>query len=101
MYESQLAIRKVQSRIRRTASSMLSAASQLISAHIRRSVHAFMQTDLYEREEQKNHEFLIDIFNEIAKEREDAVLLLIGDGELKEQITAKVVPQSPPTYFHW
>lgn len=41
-------------------------------------------------EEQKNHEFLIDIFNEIAKEREDAVLLLIGDGELKEQITAKV-----------
>lgn len=41
-------------------------------------------------EEQKNHEFLVDIFNEIAKEREDAVLLLIGDGELKEQITAKV-----------
>ena len=41
-------------------------------------------------EEQKNHEFLVDIFNEIAKEREDAVLLLIGDGELKEQIDCEM-----------
>ncbi len=37
-------------------------------------------------EEQKNHGFLVDIFYEIAKERKDAVLLLVGDGELKEQI---------------
>lgn len=41
-------------------------------------------------EEQKNHAFLIDIFHEIAKERKDAVLLLVGDGELKEQVVQKV-----------
>ena len=41
-------------------------------------------------EEQKNHGFLVDIFYEIAKERKDAVLLLVGDGELKEQIAKKV-----------
>lgn len=41
-------------------------------------------------EEQKNHDFLIDVFYEIAKDRKDVVLLLIGDGELKEQIMKKV-----------
>ena len=39
---------------------------------------------------QKNHTFLIDIFAEIAKKREDAVLLLIGTGELEDDIRAKV-----------
>ncbi len=38
---------------------------------------------------QKNHKFLIDIFYEFQKKREDAVLILIGTGELKEQIQAK------------
>lgn len=41
-------------------------------------------------EEQKNHEFLIEIFREIARERKDAVLLLVGDGELKDRIVNKV-----------
>lgn len=41
-------------------------------------------------EEQKNHTFLIDVFYEITKECQDAVLLLVGDGELKEQILSKV-----------
>lgn len=41
-------------------------------------------------EEQKNHDFLVDIFYEIAKERKDAVLLLVGDGDLKNQITLKI-----------
>lgn len=39
---------------------------------------------------QKNHEFLIDIFNEVCKQNENAVLLLIGTGELKEEIHEKV-----------
>ena len=39
---------------------------------------------------QKNHEFLIDIFFHIQKIQPEAVLLLIGDGELKEKIIRKL-----------
>lgn len=39
---------------------------------------------------QKNHEFLIDIFNEVYKKDKGIVLLLIGDGYLKEKIEDKV-----------
>ena len=39
---------------------------------------------------QKNHEFLIDVFNEIYKKDKDIVLLLVGDGYLKEKIEEKV-----------
>lgn len=39
---------------------------------------------------QKNHEFLIDVFNEVYKENKNARLLLIGQGELKEKIFAKI-----------
>ncbi len=35
---------------------------------------------------QKNHKFLIEIFEEISKKRSDAKLLLIGDGEYNNQI---------------
>ena len=35
---------------------------------------------------QKNHKFLIDVFYEITKTDNNAVLLLVGAGELKEQI---------------
>lgn len=38
---------------------------------------------------QKNHEFLIDIFDALLKQRPNAKLLLIGDGPLKEHIEAK------------
>ena len=41
--------------------------------------------------EQKNHAFLIDIFSEISKQCENAKLMLVGDGELKEQISRKVL----------
>ena len=34
---------------------------------------------------QKNHRFLLEIFSEIKKKRENAVLLLVGDGILREQ----------------
>lgn len=38
---------------------------------------------------QKNHTFLLDIFAEIAKRRNDAVLMLIGIGELMEAMKQK------------
>ena len=40
--------------------------------------------------EQKNHKFLIEIFKNVAKVEENARLLLIGEGELKEQIQNEV-----------
>ena len=39
---------------------------------------------------QKNHCFLIDCFAEIAKKRTDARLMLLGDGELREQIAEQI-----------
>ena len=35
---------------------------------------------------QKNHRFLIDIFAEVAKKQKNAVLLLVGQGELMDEI---------------
>ena len=37
-------------------------------------------------EEQKNHKFLIEVFRKVIEKRKDAVLLLIGAGELKKDI---------------
>lgn len=34
----------------------------------------------------KNHRFLIEIFEEVKKQRENAILLLVGDGELHNEI---------------
>ena len=39
---------------------------------------------------QKNHTFLIDIFNEIYKKNNNAVLMLIGNGEKEDEIKKKV-----------
>lgn len=39
---------------------------------------------------QKNHSFIIDIFSELLKKSPNAVLLLVGDGELKQTIEEKV-----------
>lgn len=38
----------------------------------------------------KNHEFLIDIFNEVLKQKENVRLLLMGDGKLRSKIEEKV-----------
>lgn len=38
----------------------------------------------------KNHMFLLEVFQEILKKQENSVLLLVGDGELKEAIKQKV-----------
>lgn len=40
---------------------------------------------------QKNQAFLIDVFNELSKMRDDAVLLLIGIGELEEGLKNKAL----------
>ena len=40
--------------------------------------------------EQKNHRFLIDIFNEIHKQNSNSILLLAGQGPLLEEIKSKV-----------
>ena len=39
---------------------------------------------------QKNHDFLIDVFNEMHRENKDTVLLLIGEGPLENEIKKKV-----------
>lgn len=41
-------------------------------------------------EKAKNHEFLIDVFTEVAEQEEKAFLLLIGEGSLMESIRKKV-----------
>jgi glycosyltransferase involved in cell wall biosynthesis len=38
----------------------------------------------------KNHTFLIDIFEEVVKRNPDSMLLLVGDGDLKEDIQDKI-----------
>lgn len=40
--------------------------------------------------EQKNHEFLIDVYQQVLKKGKNTVLLLIGEGELKKNIIEKV-----------
>ena len=35
---------------------------------------------------QKNHKFLIDIFNEVYKKNKESVLLLVGEGDLLEEM---------------
>lgn len=39
----------------------------------------------------KNHCYLVDIFAELCKMRDDAALVMIGKGELEDQIKAKVM----------
>ncbi len=40
--------------------------------------------------EQKNHNFLIDIFAELQKEKPNSILMLVGQGPLQDEIKAKV-----------
>jgi len=39
----------------------------------------------------KNHDFLIEVFNELSKIKDNAVLLLLGEGNLKPQIEKKAI----------
>ena len=58
--------------------SQLGIEAELVIGHVGR----FMK--------QKNHDFLIDIFAEVVKEKPDAKLLLIGEGPLENEIKVKV-----------
>ncbi|MEV5037243.1 glycosyltransferase family 1 protein [Peribacillus frigoritolerans] len=40
---------------------------------------------------QKNHNFLIDIFNDVYKEKKEAKLVLVGIGELEQIVKEKVI----------
>lgn len=40
--------------------------------------------------EAKNHMFLLDVFADVAEQRSDAALLLVGDGELRSAIERKI-----------
>ncbi len=40
---------------------------------------------------QKNHKFLVKMFADLCKKKEDAVLLLIGDGELRNEVYQQTV----------
>lgn len=40
--------------------------------------------------QQKNHTFLIDVFNEVQKKKANAKLILVGQGPLKDEIENKV-----------
>lgn len=40
--------------------------------------------------EQKNHRFLIDVFNEVHKQQPDSLLLLVGQGPLMDEMKEKV-----------
>ena len=42
----------------------------------------------------KNHQFLIEVFEQIRKKHTDAKLLLIGDGELRTQIEAELAERN-------
>lgn len=48
--------------------------------------------------QQKNHRFLIEVFAEVLKQKPDALLMLVGDGEkkneIKEQINALGIEES-------
>lgn len=58
--------------------SQLGIKDELVIGHVGR----FMK--------QKNHDFLIDVFAAVVKEKPDAKLLLIGEGSLENKIKAKV-----------
>lgn len=64
--------------IREKYKNSLNLQEKIIYGHVGRFVY------------EKNHNFLIDLFYEIQKKQENAVLLLIGIGQLEEQIKNKV-----------
>ncbi len=39
---------------------------------------------------QKNHAFAVDVFNELRKTTSDAILVVIGDGELRQELERKI-----------
>lgn len=69
---------KFNNKIREEKRKELNIEKKFVIGHIGRFVY------------QKNHEFLIDVFDEICKQNKNSILLLIGEGELEEKIKNKV-----------
>lgn len=63
--------------VRQEVRKTLGVEDKFVIGHVGRFAH------------QKNHTFLLDIFAEVAKRRDDAVLVLIGIGELMEAMQQK------------
>jgi glycosyltransferase EpsF len=69
---------KLDDEARKTIRKELGIEDKLVIGHIGRFCY------------QKNHDFLIDIFNEVHKQNPNSVLILVGIGELTDAIKAKV-----------
>ncbi len=50
---------------------------------------------------QKNHNFLVDVFEEIKKKRPDAELILVGTGPLEEKVQNKVTEKGLTDCVHF
>lgn len=50
---------------------------------------------------QKNHKYLVDVFEEIHKRRENAILLLVGKGELLEEVKFYVTEKGLSEYVQF
>lgn len=55
------------------------------------SRNAFVIGNIGRFEEQKNHDFLVDIFEKVVEKTSDSHLILIGEGSLEEKIKDKVI----------
>ncbi len=67
--------------------------NKVIRAEIRKNLNIenkFVVGHVGRFSHEKNHEFLIDIFNEIYKQDKNSTLLLVGEGSLKKEIEQKV-----------
>lgn len=56
----------------------LGIKGKFVVAHVGRFIH------------QKNHHFVVDIFSEVHKKKSNAVLLLVGDGHLMNEVKIKI-----------
>ncbi len=64
-----------------------------VRENYRKTLHAedkYVYIHVGRLHEAKNHMFLLDLYHEIAKRRPDSVLWLVGDGELRQQIEARI-----------
>lgn len=50
---------------------------------------------------QKNHDFLVDVFSEIKKKRQNAELILVGMGSLEEKVRHKVADKGISESVHF
>ena len=64
------------------------------NAEVRKSISipkdAFVVGHIGRFSKTKNHEFLLQVFQEVAKQKDDAYLLLIGNGELETEIRKQI-----------